>query len=197
MMTIMLYIEDSCIKNSNRIRNTTNILHIVWREMAEGMSRDVFLLPAVVDVGDEFYSLFFLRNAIHKNANWTIILIYSDSACFMLPPSRRFTLTCKHHRHHQNLPKTRLTHKLAGDDFVVREAEKAFSRLPHKTFHLHNPHFNFKIMCMRIYCDDEDGIENALDVCCSVCEWRKSFHSCSSCDMNREILFMLMKITPK
>lgn len=63
-----LYIEAVRIKNSNRIRNTTSILHIV-ESSAGGLS---FSTPGFVG---EIISLSlsrrvdFLRNAIHKNAN--------------------------------------------------------------------------------------------------------------------------------
>lgn len=75
MMMTTRHIEESpCIKNSNRIRNTTeNILHIMWRKKERARQGG----------GWTNFTLFFgfLRNTIHKNANWTVILIYSDSAC--------------------------------------------------------------------------------------------------------------------
>lgn len=53
-----------CIKNSNRIRNTTeNILHIMRWE------RECRLIRGWTNFTLVFFLLLFLRNAIHKNAN--------------------------------------------------------------------------------------------------------------------------------
>jgi hypothetical protein len=89
MTTFIWYIEEFCIKNSNHIRNTQSILHIMWRKRSlEHGGLDCFLVGEIFTLS--FF--FFLRNAIHKNANFTIFFEFS---CISVRILQQFSLLLK------------------------------------------------------------------------------------------------------